>query len=455
MSEEIQAPRVFSVPEENYTTLLDDLNRLQRRAKKLGSEEIGITYLGFEDHQGYYARFNGGVSRKITYLAPGTTPEEHFSAGYEVSPFVRRYHQFTIKGAAPKFADWTFAGALDVVRDEDGKVVGNMLRAIPGVERPIVYRDSKPHCDHCKIERNWKSTFVVKHADGTYKQVGRQCLKDFTGHADPEALARMAEILMELNAICEGGEDDYEEGMGGGGHGHQRYSVSSLLRITACIVRVDGWKPSSFEDASTKGTLMGYVYARKDEAKKYEARYPITDTDKALAEKAHEWLIELGETSDLNDYLHNLSMIGKAGSVEVKSFGLLASAISAYLRVEEKLIISRREKLTSNHVGEIGQKGLEMTLTLAFRTYIESAFGTKAMMKFIDDSGNIIIWWTQAAAADDMLIGTRLKAKATVKNHTEFRDVKQTEVLRLKILEVLEAPPVPDVIATVPAQVAA
>ena len=445
MSEEIQAPRVFSVPEENYTTLLDDLKRLQRRAKKLGSEEIGITYLGFEDHQGYYARFNGGVSRKITYLAPGTTPEEHFSAGYEVSPFVRRYHQFTIKGAAPKFADWTFAGALDVVRDEDGKVVGNMLRAIPGVELPIVYRDSKPHCDHCKIERGWKSTFIVKHADGTYKQVGRQCLKDFTGHADPEALARMAEILMELNAICEGGEDYDEEGMAGG-RGLQRFSVASLLNIAACIVRMDGWKPSAFDD-STKSTLGGYMFAEKDEFTRYQKRYPISEADKAIGEKTLEWLQELGEQHDLNDYLHNLSMIGKAGSIEAKSFGLLASAIPAYLRVEEKLIMARHERLTSNHVGVEGKRQ-EMTLTLASMSYHETMYGTTARSKYFDEAGNIVIWWS--GSAHEMAPGTRVRVKATVKKHDEYEGVKQTVATRLVVLDILEAPAAPNTIATIP-----
>jgi hypothetical protein len=450
MSEEIQEPRIYSVPEENYHPLLDDLKRLQRRAKKLDSEEIGITDLGLEDHQGYRARISGGgVSNKVKYLAPGTNPDEHFTMGYESTPLVRRYYRFTIKGTAPKLADWTFAGALDVVRDEDGKVVGNMLRAIPGMDLPLIYRDSKPHCDHCKIARGWKSTFVVKHADGTFKQVGRQCLKDFTGHADPEALARMAELLMELNALCDGSEDDYEEGMGGGGGTNHRFSVASLLDIAACIVRVDGWKPSSFDD-STRGTLGGYVFSEKDDFERYQRRYPISEADKAIGEKTMEWLQELGEQCDLNDYLHNLSMIGKAGSVDAKSFGLLASAIPAYLRVEEKLILARRESLTSNHVGEVGQKGLEMVLTLAARTYHESEFGTKALMKFVDDAGDIIIWWTTSAAADDMAIGARVKAKATVKKHNYFRQVKQTEVLRLKVLETLEAPPAPEAIATVP-----
>jgi hypothetical protein len=118
----------------------------------------------------------------------------------------------TVSGVSPRLNGWQFIGAIDVMSDEENNFVGNLLRSIPGVEMPETFRTERMHCDHCNLWKNWKSTFIVRHDDGTHKQVGRQCLKDFTGHKSPEMLVRLAELLMNVGKLFSDAEDDEWEG---------------------------------------------------------------------------------------------------------------------------------------------------------------------------------------------------------------------------------------------------
>ena len=438
MQTESVEPTIYRIPEENYPDLLDSLKRLQRRAKKLGSEEIVLTKVGHEDYQGY----QNGPSSKVTFFAPGINPNMNCSLGYwALSERVRRYHLVTITGPSPILNGWVFVGAIDVIRDDSGTVLGNMVRTLPERTMPEVYRTAKPHCDHCGIDRRWKSTYIVLHEDGTYSQVGRQCLKDFTGHKSPEALASMAEVLMELSGLMDIAEEDNYEG-GSGGRGKERFSVKAILTHVAAIVRTDGWVSKRYSEesgrTSTVTTLRSWLYASPKESEWFVKRYDINENDRKTATDTLEWLVSLSERADtLSDYEHNLSLFGLAGSVEDKAFGLVASAIPAFMRAHEREVFVKKQRLVSNYVGEVGKRQ-EMTLTVVSLQYIDSDYGTRTMCKYIDEAGNVIIWWTSNAIETEL--DTVIRAKVTVKKHDEYSGVKQTTVSRLTVIETISLP---------------
>jgi hypothetical protein len=79
-----------------------------------------------------------------------------------------------------------------------------------------------------------------------------------------------------------------------------------------------------------------------------------------------------------------------------------------------------------------------MTLTLAKTAPFESSFGTRTMCKYLDEQGNVVVWW--ASGSVDMSVGTKIKVKATTKKHEEYNGVKQTTVRRLAVTDVLFQP---------------
>lgn len=425
-----EGPKTYLVPEVNYTSLKEQIARLQRRAKKLNSGAIEIHEIGHEDWPGFYRPRNiDGGDEEIIFLAPGTQAARPANV-------YRRYFRIAVIGDRPKLNGWQFAATIDAIRDEDNKLVGNMLRVLPGFDVPVEFRKGEMHCDHCNTQRNWNNTFIVRHDDGTFKQVGRRCLKDFTGHKSPEAYAAYAELLLSLDEICGSSEDD--DWLGGGRtRGTERYNVKAILDLTACVIRTDGWRPKSFEFNTTASTLQGYVWATNKDREKLEKLYPITDADKQTAQETMDWLVELTEREGLSDYLHNLSLFGLAGAVEAKTFGFLASAIPAYLREKDRLVFAQKEKLVSNYVGEAAKR-IETVVTLKLKRYFDSDFGTRTLCKFHDEQGNVVIWW--ASDSIDLEDGIKVKARFTVKKHEERDEVKQTVVSRLQVREILQYP---------------
>ena len=109
-------------------------------------------------------------------------------------------------------------------------------------------------------------------------------------------------------------------------------------------------------------------------------------------------------------------------------------------------------KAISQYVGQIGER-LEMTLTLKFSAHFEvpsfAGFGTDTMYvhNLVDDNGNVFVWKTSKGiytANGDYTYnvaekGDKVRIKGTVKNHSEYKDEKQTELTRCKTLEVIHA----------------
>jgi hypothetical protein len=416
MSDEIN---IHSIPDVNFPAFQSRFDRLARRAAKLGAGDIAMQQVGHEDWPAYRNLATG----KVEYFPP-TKVVGFFD--YESLNFYRRYHQVTVSGSSPKLNGWEFIGSLELMFDEAGNKLGQMVRTVPDKEMPVEFRDAAVWCSHCNANRGWHSTFVVKHEDGTYKQVGRNCLRDFTGHASPESLASHAEILMSLDDLADCAEDD-DWGYGGGG-GERLYDAERLLTLTSAIVRVDGWHSKSNSEYPTADTVLGYVLETTD---KYERRYPVEDIDRTTAAAALDFMLALVEKPNASDYEYNLSLLARAGKVGMKSFGFLASGIAAYNRAHDREMAQQREATISEYVGATKER-IELTLTLAKVNYFESQFGSMGIFKFYDADGNVIIWKTGSDPRIE--VGATVKVKATIGDHKEYKGVKQTEVKRLTVL---------------------
>jgi hypothetical protein len=62
-----------------------------------------------------------------------------------------------------------------------------------------------------------------------------------------------------------------------------------------------------------------------------------------------------------------------------------------------------------------------------------NAFGeyTKHMIKFEDENGNILVWFTTTNPQKE--IGSTITVTGTVKRHSEYKGTKQTELTRCKL----------------------
>lgn len=88
----------------------------------------------------------------------------------------------------------------------------------------------------------------------------------------------------------------------------------------------------------------------------------------------------------------------------------------------------------SKYFGEIGAR-YTLTLTVTKALVIYGNWGTSTMHIMEDADGNVFVWTTNAK---DLRKGGTFELKGTVKDHKEYRGVKQTILTRCTVLKELE-----------------
>ena len=308
---------LFKIPEANQEAFLADAGKLSKRAVKLGFAPF--TPVVVDKSIGVYERPDG---EKIKYTI---------------------FH-YIVKADAPRLKGWTFIATLDHSEE------ANIVRCVPntGLELPSVYRNARPVCDHCKVNRYRRDTFVIHHAEKGFMQIGRNCLKDFFGN-DPMALGKYASLYALFGELVQAMED-YEFG---GGLGGNYISLTTYLSHVAAMIRTNGWV--SGKKAYEQGIQSTAMLAVNNMAPRNPKRIEPNNTDRDLAEKAIAWGISLSEKDELTDYEHNVVVVSGSTVVGHKNRGIAASIVSCYLTFCEKLALKTAR--AANNCASIGKTG--------------------------------------------------------------------------------------------------
>ena len=398
---------IYEIPAANLPMLQEKLDEMNRRCKRLGCEPTTLTVVGEYE-----------VERR----------REHTRVKYQV-----RYLKIEVTGQTPKLNGWKLTAAIEM--QESGE---NLVRCVPGETVPEFYRSTDTHCDHCESVRNRKEVFVLRHDDGRWAQVGRQCIADFLGHVSVEAICGRAQWDIALAEEMENAED---EGYGEG-RGEVHLAIFEYVTTVAICVRRLGWL------SRTKAAEMGGEYGGgprstssiawqvctcKDRMTKElieDVGLHAEERDMELAAEAVVWARNLG-TQGVADYIYNLGVACRLDSVIWRTSGIVASVIAAYLREKERVAeLGFKEKRVSAHVGVEGERQGFPAVTVTMLKYFESQFGVKTLCKFEDAAGNVLIWWA-SGNTEWLTEGDVLDITGTVKKHGDYNGKLQTELQRV------------------------
>ena len=444
---ETQTQKAFySVPGCNLATLLDRIEKLNKRCRKLGIPEIKAT-----TEVDYTAHLYKNVKRND---ATRWVPEVDLptcETPWEPTGRVMDWHEVAIVGASPKLDGWRFIATLEPLAADDQTTM-NLVMTVPGEDCPPTYMGAGfvGVCDHCQKTRNRKQTFVVQHEDGSHKVVGRSCIKDFLGHADPNHLASWAELLVALDGVAASAE---EEGWLGGHYEAPRYDLEYYLGWIAGVTRNHGWvsRGRARQDWELCATVDRVNYLLKppqfretQDRIEWEAeveKCKPTDVDKAAATDALEW----GRSLDIdklmegdNSYLANVALVVKAGVATEKTYGLAGSIIAAYCRAKDKEIkIAEKAALPpSVHIGTVKER-LDIKVRCERIIPRDGHYGTTYITKLLawnnthGSYADAVVWFASKLCMDE---GLEYKIKATIKNHDEWQGNPQTVITRAKVL---------------------
>ena len=394
--------QTYAILEGNMERVMKKINRIQNKCMRYGCEfhfaEVGEEYRELTDEKGetYTARF-------VLVEAEGKAE---------------------ING-------WKFIASVEHTEK------GNIINRSCDIEVPERYYTGEPVCEHCNTKRMRKDTFIVMNEEtGEFKQVGYNCLLDYTHGMSAEGVAMFASGFNEIIS----GETPYP------GCDYSRYvKTEEFLRYVAETIRHFGYVKNDWENRSIRSTsdrASEYYGVNHGWFSSWWSEKYLEDLRKEMkscgfnpesaeateeTEKALEWIAEQAET---NNYMHNLKVVCANKYLNARNMGILASLFPTYNRNLEREYLRKKEAeqaKASEYVGNIGDRITVNIKSVKLVTSWETIYGMTFIWKITGEDGNVYIWKTGNSIGDDCK-----SIKGTVKDHKEYRGVKQTELTRCK-----------------------
>ena len=430
----------YEIPERNFGWLKEKVEKLNKKAEKLGVAPIRITVVGETIKQTLDTRVRDAVEASLVAID-----------GWNGSFLMLKFFTIEVTGEAPVLAGWKFIGTIQHVRDGAERVT--ILRAVPGLKIPDEYRDADPEwCDQCKTSRMRNDTFVVESVEtGEHKRIGRQCLRDFLGHAKPEMYADWAESLGLLHDLMMAASHEQSTGSV-----YDRYfPTDQYLAVVAEAITRWGWTSGKMAREAqergeyrtrTRDTATAWFMGGRDESSTprpaneqgWGAGTKVSQASVDRAKAALAWardengLLRMVREQRDNDYLYNLSQVARLDALNYRMLGLAASLVPAYEREMAKNVQSQPTG-TSTHFGQVGVR-LSTILTVTESRSIMTKMGEPlTLLKFVTPEGDVAAWFTNGDHG--MKLGKTYRVKATVKRHDEYKGLKQTVLGRINVGE--------------------
>ncbi len=330
----------------------------------------------------------------------------------------------TIEGRAPVVAGWRFLAKIEHEGD------GNLVKMMGGDDQSAKsWHTCPPNCAHCNVPRQRNNTFMLQSVEtGETKQVGSTCVSDFLGenYRDPERIAALYDHLADL-----GREYLYDPDREDGDVDMTTLGVSPVrvMATTLAIVEKDKGYISA-EKGESEGVMSTGERVRAAFWSKH-ARDAVK-VDIGHVERAGEvvdWL--KGQTDAGSLWLRNIAFLANRENVSCKNASLFASGYVAWNRELQNSLKAARG--TGDWIGQAKEK-ITVAATLERMGGYETQYGYTSVLTFRDEMGNALVWKT-SAAPDGVVVGGNYHLMATVKDHGEYQNEKQTEIIRAKLPE--------------------
>jgi hypothetical protein len=362
------------------------------------------------------------VSREVVRV----NPERDINPNTLVEDSFITMVTFEIHGETPKINGWTFIARIE----HDLDLGSNFLRVAPGQTLPRQYWEAPCNCDHCGTKRNRLDTFVLREeATGEYKQIGRQCVRDFIGYDNPADMFWWTGVVDAMISDS--------DSWGSGVRTNPLYSVERVLQTAAAAVKLFGYRSRKMvEEGRATMATSGYIsdtYMRFPMGTPQYVKDIIAEANSAesaaTAKVVMDWVAGWDDTTkNKSEFNFNVSTLFAKDLCRGKDFGILACLHTMYLREQDMLVAN---VVRSNlHVGEVGQK-IEVCVTIKNVVAMQGFYGVTHMVLMEDEAGNMFKWI--ASNLGDFNKGDVVTIKGTIKAHEEYKGRNQTTMTRCKL----------------------
>lgn len=276
------------------------------------------------------------------------------------------------------------------------------------------YKSITRSCHHCNTDRPRRKMFVLKNNEsGEYVQVGKSCLKDYTGHSVLDSVKGCA-LWFDLR---DHENDEMKSFTRSPDLGEQN---EEIIGLAIRSINERGYVNKA--EAEEK-----WIMSTADHVRKMAGTQRATDEEKAQATKIIEWA--MNEYADeTNSFALNVTTILENGFVNTNRYGFVACLPAMKLRADERAAANALNA-TSEYFGKVKER-MTIEAEVIGVNYIESFYGMTSLYT-LRVGKNIAKWF---ASNNILEVGETYTLKATVKDHDEFRGTKQTILTRCAIV---------------------
>jgi hypothetical protein len=396
------ASTIHEIPLINVDRLVKLVAKYNRKLAKAKQPLVTFTEGDRVVKKAFYTD-SEGVSRSIGYL---------------------EYVSITINGLAPSIGGYTLAAVIDC------SLAGAIITPLEAGDY-TPFRSKANQCDHCNITRKRNTSYVLRNVStDQYMQVGKTCLKEFTGSlVDPNDyasfLTELADVRETPSNTPRGSEImplvEWLAYVCANATAHGFVSKKAMMEYND---KVDDHRKAI---QSTANRALINVFGDHDGSGKisWEA---LEQSAKDMAVLVIEHCRSIVPSSD---YDLNIVNLANEDNVSAKYFGYTASMVGMYIRSNLKAREAvKDDSVKSEWLGAIGDK-FDVGAKLVSVRIIDGSYGSTYLYRFVTGEGSIMVWF--ASNEQQIEIDQLVNVYGTVKKHDMFNGTKQTVVTRCRL----------------------
>lgn len=347
--------------------------------------------------------------------------KEEFKRDLE-SGIIYKYITFTLNKIFSHLNDWKVLARKSNINNS---VIIDVFEDSAVISK---YRNNDFSCDHCSTKRFRKSVFIIQNTiSGEVKQIGKSCLKDFTGESITRFLKEIDSIqsLFEFEEISLGVSSGYFD------------LVNFFAMVNRLIKKGIPYKNKSFLfDSTVKKSFEDYS---KD-------NLPLSNEEKEESRKIMNWFVELNKSSDKDFILNAVSIIENVlNNNQLVNYELLSRVAFVPYSYRNYQDRHNQNKLASNSIGFRGgylkgnindKVNLEVRL-ISIKPVLRQSYsyydeGLSYLYTLLDNEGHKIIWFSsyENKFFKKENLNRMFKVKGKIKKFSKFNDLEQTEITR-------------------------
>jgi len=314
--------------------------------------------------------------------------------------------------------DWRFVGTIE--HASSGNIIRSFDTSLEG-KIPTKYRTVGQECEHCHQVRDRKDTYLVfNETNQEFKQVGKTCLRGYTGGLDAERCALFASMLSAIESLA----DEYQDfNFGGFSSGSYGLETESIKKKLFGYVKKNGYVPQE-----TGKFLAKSLFGISNE--------PLPEATEEEVKEMDAWVKDV-DTSK-SDYMWNAKSAWTKEYAEYRDIALMSSFVSVYLKDKVQKVVRDKTANNAEYVGKVGDKVIITDIKSIRTLYVKDGgrysyyASDTAVIEIIDAKGIVYVWSTTNGIFEEDIKKID-SIVATIKDHKEYKGVKQNIITRGKV----------------------